>query len=690
MLSQTCETLKGVGSILAAKLKKCKIHTLNDLLLNLPFRYQDKTHITPIRDLRPKEYAVIAGQVCKTEIKFGKRRMLYCYVDDNTAMLRLRFFHFNNAQLQALSSCKIIRAFGEINVFSNQLEIIHPEYALFSENEPLTVDTTLTPIYPSTEGLSQYKLRHLINQVLQTHQPELHALEWLTAEQLNTLKFISIEQSLNLLHNPPPEVSLESLELGSHPAIKRLAFDELLGARLRLQFAKQSRAALSAPSFKQNKALETAFLKQLPFSCTKAQQRVLQEIYTDLAQSKPMLRLVQGDVGCGKTVVATLALLPAIAAGYQTALMAPTDLLSEQHFNNLNQWLTPLGIHVARLSGKIKTKERRETLENVRTGVCQVLIGTHALFQEQVEFKQLGFIVIDEQHRFGVEQRLLLQQKSQHLQFTPHQLLMTATPIPRSLAMTKFSHVDISIIDELPPGRTVIKTAVVNQQFRETVIERLDAAIREKKQAYWVCSLIEESDKIQCTAATETALLLQQQLPNARVGLIHGRMKAVDKDTVMQQFKAHELDLLVATTVIEVGVDVPNASLMIIENAERLGLAQLHQLRGRVGRGDKESYCLLLYQNPLSQIGKERLHTLRSTNDGFVIAEKDLEIRGSGELLGTRQTGYQIFKIANLFRDSDLLPEVTRVSKELLAHSPELAKLIADRWQYNAEQFLQS
>lgn len=689
MLQQSCETLSGVGPTLSAKLSKCGINTVADLLFHLPFRYQDRTRITPICDLRPNDWSVVAGKVCKTEIKYGKRMMLYCYIEDKTAVLKLRFFHFNKQQIKALNESKLIRAFGEVREFANTLEMIHPEYQLLASEEDFVVDETLTPIYPTTQGLTQTRLRQLVKIALTSYREQLNQLEWMDEELLSKYHFQPLAAALELLHNPPPDISLQALEEGSHPALQRLAFDELLGQRLSMQFARLHRSHRFAPSIPVNTVLYKRFLGQLAFDLTAAQQRVNDEIAADLAQAKPMLRLVQGDVGSGKTVVAAIAALQAIANGYQVAFMAPTELLSEQHATNLQKWLTPLGLNCRRLTGKMKVSERRETLAQLANHECQLLIGTHALFQEEVSFAKLGLVIIDEQHRFGVEQRLLLQQKGQQDELTPHQLLMTATPIPRTLAMTQFAHLDLSIIDELPPGRTAVTTAVVNQAKREPIIGRLQAAIAGGRQAYWVCTLIEESEKLQCMAATATASSLQEQLPEVRVGLVHGRMKTSEKEATMAAFKQGEIDLLVATTVIEVGVDVPNASLMIIENAERLGLSQLHQLRGRVGRGSAQSHCLLLYQAPLSQLGAERLRAMRATTDGFVIAEKDLQLRGSGEILGTKQTGYRQFKIANLQRDQQLLPAVAALAKDLVLRDPDLAHTIAKRWLGEFEQFLQ-
>ena len=689
VLSNSCESLAGVGPTLATKLLKCGILTVQDLLFHLPYRYQDRTRITPIQDLRANDWCVIAGQVCKTEVKYGKKMMLYCYVEDKTGIIKLRFFHFNKQQITALNNSAMIRVFGEVRQFNNQLEMIHPEYQILSEDTECPVSETLTPIYPLTQGLTQSRLRQLVNVALKLCSHDLHELEWMSEQQLESHQFYPLAEAIQFIHNPPPDTSLHCLEQGEHPALKRLVFDELLAQRLSMQFARHSRSQLSAPTLPLEHDVSSRLLNSLPFSLTNAQKRVADEISQNLAQSKPMLRLVQGDVGAGKTIIAALAAIQAIAAGYQVAFMAPTDLLSDQHANNLIHWLEPLGIKVLRLSGKMKIAERRVALAALANQSCQLIIGTHALFQEEVLFARLGLVIIDEQHRFGVEQRLLLQQKGQQDLLTPHQLLMTATPIPRTLSMTHFAHLDISIIDELPPGRTPIITAVLSQEKREALVNRLNAAIADGKQAYWVCTLIEESEKLQCMAATDTAEKLQAQLTHARIGLVHGRMKAIEKEATMAAFKSGEIDLLVATTVIEVGVDVPNASLMIIENAERLGLSQLHQLRGRVGRGSAQSHCLLLYQSPLSQQGSERLKIMRATNDGFIISEKDLELRGAGELLGTRQTGYRQFKVAQLPRDKSLLSILPPIATQLVQDQPQTAKEITQRWLGQFEHFLQ-
>ncbi|RUQ81573.1 ATP-dependent DNA helicase RecG [Legionella septentrionalis] len=689
MLSKSCESLPGVGPTLASKLAKCGIVTIQDLLFHLPYRYQDRTRITPIADLRANEWCVIAGRVVKTDIKYGKRMMLYCYVEDKSGILKLRFFHFNKQQAKLLNESHMIRAFGEVREFANQLEMIHPEYQLLQQEAECLVEENFTPIYPTTQGLTQTRLRQLVKKALSLTKEECNLLEWMQPQQLQRHNFPPLFAALENLHNPPPEVPIKHLEEGTHPSLQRLVFDELLAQRLSMTFAKQQRSAWSAPALAMQDSIKEQFLKMLPFSLTHAQVRVSHEIAQDLTLPKPMLRLVQGDVGAGKTIIAALAALQAIANGYQVALMAPTDLLSEQHAQNLMSWFNALDISVHRLSGKMKHSERKKTLAALADHRCNLIIGTHALFQEEVHFSRLGLVIIDEQHRFGVEQRLLLQQKGQSNELSPHQLLMTATPIPRTLAMTQFAHLDISVLDELPPGRTPVVTAVINQEKRQLVIARLQEAIANGRQVYWVCTLITDSEKLQCMAAIATAQNLQEQLPGIKIGLVHGRMKSREKEQTMAAFKQGEIDLLVATTVIEVGVDVANASLMIIENAERLGLSQLHQLRGRVGRGHTQSHCLLLYQAPLSLTAKQRLEVMRSTCDGFLIAEKDLQLRGAGEVLGTRQTGYHQFKIANLQRDHALLPLLSPIANELIHTQPALARHIAKRWLGNFEIFLQ-
>lgn len=682
--------LKGVGAAMQNKLERLGIENLQDLLFHLPIRYQDRTNLKSISMLRIGDEALIEAQVSNCEIKFGKKKTLLCRVSDGTASLTLRFFHFSAAQKNNLSKGKMLRCFGEVRPGPNGLEMVHPEYKAQDAEIENSVDEALTPVYPMTEGLQQNRVRVLMGQ----------ALSWLEAGELPELlpeamrkrwNLAELGRSLQYLHAPPPQANREVLLQGKHPAQRRLAFEELLAHHLTLlqirrQIQLQGGFVLRAPA-----QLVSQFIQQLPFTLTGAQQRVGAEIALDLNKNQPMLRLVQGDVGSGKTVVAALAALQAVENNYQAAIMAPTEILAEQHYLCFKAWLEPLNVTVGLLTGKIKGKKRQLQLQSYANGEAKVIVGTHALFQEEVRFYNLGLAVIDEQHRFGVHQRLSLREKGRDGARSPHQLIMTATPIPRTLTMSAYADLDCSIIDELPPGRTPVKTVVISDERRDEVIKRVKLACEEKRQIYWVCTLIEESEALQCQAAEVTAQQLQEQLPHVRVGLIHGRMKGAEKVAIMAQFKGSvdvepTLDLLVATTVIEVGVDVPNASVMIIENPERLGLAQLHQLRGRVGRGSVESYCLLMYRAPLSYTGKQRLQIMRDSNDGFVIAEKDLEIRGPGEVLGTRQTGEMQFKIADLQRDSDLLESVQQLAQEVSGDYP-LCKAVTRRWLGAGEQY---
>ncbi len=683
---QPCSVLSGVGPAIMSKLKQCHIETIQDLIFHLPYRYQDRTRVTPIQDLRLHDWSVAVGRITQVQVNYRKRMQLTCFIEDQTGFLKLRFFHFNKQQVEKLKTAPLIKVFGEIKQFSNQFEMIHPEYSILEEGAPCPVEETLTPIYPTTDGLRQTRLRQIIEQGLQLAHPYLSALEWMSEEKRQHLSLPPLSEALQTLHRPPPTVSLSTLENGAHPSLRRLVLEELMAKRLSMQFAREHWKTKRAPTLICNETLIECFLKSLPFSLTKAQERVYQDIHHDLTQDKPMLRLVQGDVGSGKTIVAALAALEAISAGYQVAFMAPTELLTEQHANNFERWLSPFHVLTLRLRGKMKAKEKKEALSVLKENKPCIVIGTHALFQESVMFHNLGLIIIDEQHRFGVEQRLKLQQKSQQ---TPHQLMMTATPIPRTLAMTQYAHLDLSIIDELPPGRTPVTTTVMSQDKRPQIIERLSHLFHLKKQAYWVCTLIEESENLQSMAATQTTQILKDELPHARIGLIHGKMIANEKEKMMQDFKSGAIDLLVATTVIEVGVDVPNASLMIIENAERLGLSQLHQLRGRVGRGSEVSHCVLLYQSPLSQTAKARLALMRETNDGFLIAEKDLHLRGSGHFLGTQQTGYRTYKVANFPRDALLLSIASEEAQALSNQNKPLAKALVSRWFGGYEMFIQ-
>ncbi|WP_425917622.1 ATP-dependent DNA helicase RecG [Pseudomonas sp. GWSMS-1] len=677
--------LKGVGAALAEKLAKVGLETLQDVLFHLPLRYQDRTRIVPIGALRPGQDAVVEGIVAGADVVMGRRRSLLVRLQDGSGTLSLRFYHFSQAQKEGLKRGTQVRCYGEVRPGSSGLEIYHPEYRALSGSEPIAVEQTLTPIYPTTEGLTQQRLRQLSEQALARLGP--HSLpDWLPRELADDYQLSPLDQAIRYLHRPPPDADLEELAEGRHWAQHRLAFEELLTHQLSLQRLRESVRAQQAPALPLAQNLPQQYLANLGFTPTGAQQRVGAEIAYDLSQNEPMLRLVQGDVGAGKTVVAAFAALQALEAGYQVALMAPTEILAEQHFINFSKWLAPLGLEVAWLAGKLKGKARASALEQIAGGAPMV-VGTHALFQDEVQFQKLALVIIDEQHRFGVQQRLALRQKGIGGRMCPHQLIMTATPIPRTLAMSAYADLDTSILDELPPGRTPVNTLVIADSRRLEVVERVRLACNEGRQAYWVCTLIEESEELTCQAAETTFADLTAALGGLNVGLIHGRMKPAEKAAVMDQFKQGQLQLLVATTVIEVGVDVPNASLMIIENPERLGLAQLHQLRGRVGRGSAASHCLLLYHAPLSQLGRQRLAIMRETCDGFVIAEKDLELRGPGEMLGTRQTGLLQFKVADLMRDADLLPAVRDAAQALLEHWPQHVSPLLERWLRHGQQY---
>ncbi|WP_111978230.1 ATP-dependent DNA helicase RecG [Algibacillus agarilyticus] len=669
--------LSGVGPKLAEKLANLHLHSIEDVLFHLPYRYQDRTRIYPICELIPEIFATVEGTVEKTDIVFGKRRMLTCRISDGTGSITLRFFNFNAGQKNQMQIGKVIKAFGEVKRGHHGWEIIHPEYRL-TEVESGTVEEHMTPVYHATDGVKQNVLRKLTDAALKH-------LNTQTVEELipNSLlpQQITLVEAIKLLHRPPASVSLEELESGEHPAQQRLAMEELLAHNLSMLKLRQHSQNQPSLAISLNEPLIDQFLAALPFKPTQAQQRVTNEIQQDMQNAYPMMRLVQGDVGSGKTLVALLASLSALAQGKQVALMAPTEILAEQHVITFTQWLKPLGIQVDWLAGKLTAKQKREALARIASGESKMIVGTHALFQANVEFADLVFIIVDEQHRFGVHQRLSLREKGTQNGLVPHQLIMTATPIPRTLAMTAYADLTTSIIDELPPGRTPVKTVVLPNTRRAEVIERVhQACLNENRQAYWVCTLIEESETLQCQAAEDTAEQLKEQLPQLSIGLIHGRMKAGEKQQVMQEFKQGKMHLLVATTVIEVGVDVPNSSLMIIENPERLGLAQLHQLRGRVGRGATASHCVLMYNPPISKIAQQRLAVMRESNDGFYIAEKDLEIRGPGELLGTRQTGDMQFKIADLVRDSQLIQPARKLALLLIQQYPDAVPLLISRW----------
>ncbi|WP_421220859.1 ATP-dependent DNA helicase RecG [Aeromonas enteropelogenes] len=671
------DSLKGVGSKMLEKLERLGLATVQDLLFHLPLRYEDRTQVWPIGDLPPGLHGAVEGEIQDTQLVMGRRRMLVCRISDGTGTLTLRFFNFTAAQKNSLAQGRLMRCFGEVRPGKYGLEMAHPEYKLLGDDQAGQTESALTPVYPTTEGLRQLTLRNLTDQALA--QLDLYGVEELLPAGLYPHQ-IELAAALRLLHRPPPSVALPLLENGQHPAQQRLVLEELLAHNLSvLKVRAQSQTQL-ARALKPAPKLVEQLLGALPFKPTGAQSRVVAEISRDLQQSHPMMRLVQGDVGSGKTLVAALTALQAIGNGCQVGLMAPTELLAEQHAINFAKWLEPLGIQVGWLAGKQKGKAREEALAAIADGSVKMVVGTHAIFQEQVVFQRLALVIIDEQHRFGVHQRLALREKGEREGVHPHQLIMTATPIPRTLAMTAYADLDTSVIDELPPGRTPITTVALPDSRRQDVIERVRLACTEGKQAYWVCTLIEESEVLECQAAEDTAAELQALLPGLHIGLVHGRMRPIEKQRVMEEFKAGILQLLVATTVIEVGVDVPNASLMIIENPERLGLAQLHQLRGRVGRGAVASHCVLLYHAPLSKTAQSRLGVLRETNDGFQIAQRDLELRGPGELLGTRQTGLADLKIADLVRDQPLIPQVQKMARFLMDKHPSHVEPLIRRW----------
>ena len=679
--------LKGVGAALAEKLAKIHIRNLQDLLFHLPLRYQDRTRITPIGALQPDGDFVVQGKVLGAEVVMGRRRSLLCRVNDGTGSVGLRFYHFSAAQKNNLKAGVEVRCFGEPRRGASGLEFYHPEYRVIKPDNELEVEETLTPVYPATEGLTQQRIRSLCNLALDELNTPSALQDWLPESVQQQFRLGALVDAVRLLHSPPPDNSVALLGEGRHPAQRRLAFEELLAHNLSMQKLRTLVRTVNSYPMPPKQELTRAFREQLSFNLTGAQERVVAEISQDMMQAEPMLRLVQGDVGSGKTVVAALAALQVVENGYQAAIMAPTEILAEQHERNFKNWLKPLGVSVAYLSGKTTGKKREKVLEEIASGEASVVVGTHALFQDDVDFQRLGLAIIDEQHRFGVHQRMALRDKGEKNGGQPHQLIMTATPIPRTLAMSAYADLDCSVIDELPPGRTPVNTVVIGDDRREQVMHRLRAACLEGRQAYWVCTLIDESESLQCQAAEVTAEQLRETLPELSIGLVHGRMKASEKQEVMNAFKSGHLHLLVATTVIEVGVDVPNASLMIIENPERLGLAQLHQLRGRVGRGNIASHCLLMYHAPLSQQSRERLQVMRDSSDGFIIAEKDLELRGPGEVLGTRQTGLAQLRVAELERDSDLLEDVRSAAQTLLQDAPKNAEPLILRWLGHAEQY---
>jgi ATP-dependent DNA helicase RecG len=686
-------TLKGVGPAVAEKLAKLDIHTIQDVLFHLPLRYENRTRIVPIGSLQPGQQAVIEGVIEHSEVKYGGRRVrgrsgrsLLCYLSDGSGGVLLRFFHFNASQQANLAEGVRLRCFGEVRAGARQLEISHPEYRRMFDNSATEVDDRLTPVYPKTEGVHQTLMRSMAAEVIKQLEAG-NVKDWLPESIRKQYAFPDLQTAISTVHQPDPGVSLQAIEACQHPAQRRLVFEELLAHQLslaqlrkRIQSRKAQRLLLGRDDY-------SAFVAQLGFDLTRAQQKVIAEILHDLSTATPMLRLLQGDVGSGKTVVAACAVLAAVISGKQAAVMAPTEILAQQHFENFSRWFDQDKHPCILLTGKHKGKARAQRLEAITSGEALIVIGTHALFQDEVEFNDLALAIIDEQHRFGVHQRLALQQKGKGKNSAPHQLIMTATPIPRSLAMTAYADLDYSAIDELPAGRKPVSTVVVSDTRRQEVIDRVANACQHGEQAYWVCTLIDESEVLQCQAAEEAAAQLTEELHDLSIGLVHGRMKQAEKSAAVEKFRQKAIDLLVATTVIEVGVDVPNASLMVIENAERLGLAQLHQLRGRVGRGSRKSVCLLMYHAPLSDQGRQRLSILRETSSGFVVAEKDLEMRGPGEVLGTRQTGLLQLRIADIVREQAMLPEIRRAAASIMQQHPECVQPLIRRWLGSAERY---
>lgn len=692
--------LKGVGPQIAKHLARLDIHSVKDLLFHFPARYQDRTQIQPMRGLTLGEHIVVEGVIKSISQPPKGRTKLLCELADEVGRIHLRFFHVLTFQADSFKVGARLRCYSEIKLGPKGLEMVHPELQVIAEGKVIPIDQHLTPIYPATDGLTQYMLRKLTTNALELLHHENLFVELLPAHLLQSLNFPTFKEAVHFIHRPKRDVLPQTLLESNTTAQQRLIFEELIAHRISLLHVKQLFQSQSGIAFNAPSELSEKFITQLPYQLTGAQQRVLQDIGQDLARTHPMLRLVQGDVGSGKTVVAAVAMLQAVENGFQAAMMAPTDLLAEQHYRNFDKWFAPFGVKVVFLSGNVKGRARAAALTAIENGEAQIILGTHALFQEHVHFSKLALIVVDEQHRFGVHQRAQFREKGIKSELGsdphsdkflkselesdpkryPHQLVMTATPIPRTLAMSFYADLDVSIIDELPPGRTPIMTSVIASSRREEMITRVRDACAQGRQVYWVCPLIEESELLNAEAATDIAAQLHQLLPELRIDLIHGRMRADDKEAAMALFKEGKTQLLVATTVIEVGVDVPNASVMIIENAERLGLSQLHQLRGRVGRGAVASHCILLYQYPLSNLAKERLNVMRESTDGFVIAQRDLELRGPGEVLGTRQTGELSFRVADLLRDSALLPEVHQAADVIMRDHPEMIDPLVKRW----------
>lgn len=678
--------LTGVGPALAKKLERLDLFCVEDLLFLLPIRYEDRTQLVKLGALEAGQRCLVTGEVLLAETVYRGRRNLLVRIGDGSGQITLRFFHFSRQQQAQFRTGARLTCFGEARKGAAGLEMIHPVYRLLRDDQNAAINETLTPIYPATEGVQQGRLRNLTDQALRMMQHSPPA-ELLPKEIREKLDLPGLAEAVLYLHRPPSDADVARMQEGKHPCQVRLAFEELLAHYLSLRSLRALARTESAQALTGGREMVDRFTAELPFPLTAAQQRVVGELLADMAEPHPMMRLIQGDVGSGKTVVAAIACLQAIGSGVQSAIMAPTELLAEQHWRSFAAWLEPLGIEPAWLSGSQRAGARRESLAAIENGRAPLIVGTHALFQEGVHFNNLALVVIDEQHRFGVHQRVALREKGVSESGYPHQLVMTATPIPRTLAMAAYADLDTSVIDELPPGRQPVQTIALPNSRREEVIERVRSACLAGQQAFWVCPLIEESDVLDFEAAEASYEMLTSALPELRIGLVHGRMRSSEKERGMQAFKEATIQLLVATTVIEVGVDVPNASLMIIENAERMGLSQLHQLRGRVGRGTAQSHCVLLYKPPLGEVARNRLAVLRDTNDGFVVAQRDLELRGPGELLGTRQTGIPEYRVANLVRDADLMPRVQLAAETIRRSAPEHAAAIVRRWLGDAGRY---
>ena len=672
-------TIPAYSRPLISHLSKLGIHSVPALLLHLPLRYIDETHITAVRDLRVGESAQLEGEIVHAELSYKPRKALIARLEDASGQLTLRFLHFYPSQIAALKVGNKLRVYGEVRSGFFGYEMVHPSCKAVGETT--LVAETLTPVYPTVAGLTQASLRKAIALAFKQNV----SAETLPAHVYQALNLPSLASSLQALHNPAAGADLSALANKSTPHWRRLAFDELLAQQLSMRKHYARRRRVDAPQFPPSKQLVSALLKGLPFALTQAQQKVALEIERDLSLAHPMQRLLQGDVGSGKTIVACMAALQAIESGWQVALMAPTEILAEQHYQKMQGWLAPLAIEIAWLTGSQLKKERDLALQARSSGRAQLVLGTHALFQEAVQFKQLGLAIIDEQHRFGVQQRLALRQKGQP---EPHQLMMSATPIPRTLSMSYYADLDVSVIDELPPGRTPIVTKLVSDARRDEILQRVRESCAQGHQAYWVCPLIEESEALQLVTAQDTYALMQAIFPELSIGLLHGRLKPAEKQAVMTEFSAGRIQLLVATTVVEVGVDVANANLMVIEHAERMGLSQLHQLRGRVGRGAAKSTCILLYQKKLSDLASARLKAIYESNDGFAIAQADLNLRGPGEFLGLRQSGVPMLKIADLNRDADLLLHAKKLADNLLKDCPSAVEQHLNLWLGAADEWV--